>query len=120
MHLLSVVDILGRDAVLSPLDAELSAITLQREDEDSLLPGPGLEPDGRDIDKARSSSWLETTHLVHGRELGVVKTFIGISSFNNDVTLVELQSDETVDSLLRSGDSGSDEFPFWGEEESIV
>lgn len=88
--------------------------------EDSLLPGPGLEPDGGDIDEARSSSGLETTHLIHGRELGVVKTFIGISSLNNDVTLVKLQSDETVDSLLRGGDSGSDELPLWREEESVV
>jgi hypothetical protein len=80
---------------------------------DSLLPGPGLEPDGRDIDKARSSSWLETSHLIHGRELGVIETLVGISSFDNDVTLVELQSNETVDSLLRSWDSGSDELPLW-------
>jgi hypothetical protein len=74
MRLLSVVNILGRDAVLSPLDAILSALLSKqgRQAGDSLLPGPGLEPDGGDIDKARSGSWLETTHLIHGRELGVV------------------------------------------------
>lgn len=113
MHLLSAVNILGSDTVLSSLDAILSAHVNVTEMGDSLLPGPGLEPDGRDVDKAGSSSWLETSHLIHGRELGVVKTFVGISSFDNDVTLVELQSDETVDSLLRSGDSGSDELPLW-------
>lgn len=87
---------------------------------DSLLPGPSLDPDGRDIDESRGGSWLETTHLVHGRKLGVVKTLVGVSSFDNDVTLVKLQSDDTVDCLLGSGDSGHDEFTFWGEEESIV
>jgi hypothetical protein len=71
-HLLSAVNILGSDTVLSPLDAVLSAHTDGVEEVDSLLPGPSLEPDGRDIDKARSSSWLETSHLIHGRELGVV------------------------------------------------
>ena len=68
--LLPVVNILGGDTILSSLDATPS-VTIPLE-QNSLLPGPSLEPDGGDIDKARSSSWLETSHLIHGRELGVV------------------------------------------------
>jgi hypothetical protein len=119
--LLSVVDVLGRDTVLASLDAGLSVIfSRARERVNSLLPGPCLESDRRDIDESRSSSWLETTHFVHGGKLGIVQTLVRVSTLDNDVTLVQLQSNETVDSLLRSWDSGSDEFPFWREKESIV
>ena len=111
-----MVDILGGDTVLSNLDAETGSVLFRtiygKGVVDSLLPGPGLDPDGRNIDETRSGSWLETTHLVHGRELGVVETLVRVSSFDNDVTLVKLQSDETVDSLLRGGDGGHDEFTF--------
>lgn len=40
---------------------------------DLLCVSPCLEPDGRHGDKAGSLFGLETTHLVHGRELFVVQ-----------------------------------------------
>jgi hypothetical protein len=86
----------------------------------SLLPGPSLESDRRNVNEPRGRSRLKATHLVHGGKLGIVQSFVRVSSFDNDVSLVELQSDDTVDSLLGSGDGGSNEFPFWRKEESIV
>lgn len=81
---------------------------------------PSLDSDARDVDESRSGSWLESSHLVHGGELGVVKTLVRVSSLDNHVALVTLQSDQAVDSLLGGWDGGRDEFPLWREEESIV
>lgn len=85
-NLLPVVNILGGDTILSSLDAIRQL--LFHLNKNSLLPGPSLEPDGRDINETRSSSWLKSTHLVHGGKLGIVQPLVRISSFNNDVTLV--------------------------------
>lgn len=88
--------------------------------QNSLGSAPSLDPDRRNFDEAAGRSGLETAHLVHRGELGVVQALIGISALDNNVALVELESDDTVDSLLRSRDGGSDEFTLGGEEETVV
>lgn len=125
VHLVfTVVNILGGDTVLASLNAKnTSAISSEKligEKQNSLGPAPSLDPDRRNFDEAAGSSGFETAHLVHRGELGVVQALIGISALDNNVALVELESDDTVDSLLRCGDGGSDEFTLGGEEETVV
>lgn len=91
-----------------------------KEARNSLGPAPSLDPDRRDFNETAGSGGFETTHLVHRGELGVVQALVGISALDNNVALVELESDDTIDSLLRSGDSGSNEFTLGGEEETVV
>lgn len=105
-HLLvPVVDILGQNAILSPGDVRSS---------------PGLDPDAGDVDETARGSWLEAAHLVHRGELGVVQALVGVSALDNHVALVELESDETVDGLLRGGDGSRDKLSLGGEVETVV
>lgn len=86
----------------------------------SLLSAPSLDSDARDVNETRRSGWLESSHLVHRRELRIVQALVRVSSFDNHITLVQLESYKTIDRLLRSGDGSSDEFSLWGEEEPVV
>lgn len=122
-----MIDILGTDTILASLDAKEKKVSKNssleisgKEARNSLGPAPSLDPYRRDFNETAGSGGFETTHLVHRGELGIVQALVGISALDNNVALVELESDDTIDSLLRSGDSGSNEFTLGGEEETVV
>ena len=72
------------------------------------------------MDESSSISWLETTKLVHRRLMLVIKSFVGRTALNDDISFVELNADNTVNGALASGDRGSDELTLWGEEVTVV
>ncbi|KAI3485125.1 hypothetical protein L1887_51562 [Cichorium endivia] len=78
------------------------------------------QPDGLDGDEAAGGSRVEATLLVHGGELLVVQELLGAAALDDDVALVELELDLTVDSLLRLRDAGSDKLALGREEEAVI
>lgn len=81
---------------------------------------PSLDSDARNVNETRSGGRLETSHLVHGREFGIIQSLVGVSALDDHVALVQLESDKTVDGLLRGRNGGADELSLGGEEETVV
>lgn len=82
--------------------------------------GPLFDADGLDCNETGGIGGLEATELVHGGLLGVVETLLGLTALDDDVALVELEPDDTVDGPLGGRDRAGDELALGGEEVTVV
>lgn len=81
---------------------------------------PLFDADGLNGDESSGVSGLEATELVHGGLLLVVETLVGGSALDDDVALVKLEADDTVDGALARGDGADDKLTLGREPVAVV